>query len=197
MNIEFKDRKLNLIYEAAIDPLLFLLMVGFGHALWHILFPSLTLESKEVFLFDRFIITPFTLSIQRFLSNQHYLIAHWLNPDVQQNGLTVYIPGRIGSYMAWGCVGVKQMMIFVLSIVFSRGRHVHKTWFIPLGVVVLHGVNLVRITILFFISSFHIEYFELMHDQILKIMFYVIIFFIWLVWQHRFNPKYNSLLFKK
>ncbi len=197
MNIQFKDKRLNLLYNATIDPLLFLLMVGFGHALWHILFPSLTLESTEVWLFDRYDITPFTNRIQAIMAHQHYLIAHALYPETVQRGLTVFIPNHIGSYMAWGCVGAKQAMIFVLSIVFSRGKRLHKLWFIPCGVVVLHFINLARITLLFYFSSFKLEYFDLMHDHVLKIFYYFIIFLIWLLWQYQFNPEYNSAFRKK
>ncbi|MDO4191114.1 MAG: exosortase/archaeosortase family protein [Bacteroidales bacterium] len=186
-----KNKTLKLIENAVLDPALFLLAVVVGHCLWHLLFPSTTLESANVLLFDRFDITHIAYRFQSMLSNHVYHCAQWFNHDVLRNDLTIFIPEHSGSYIAWGCTGVKQAIIFCIAILTARGKHIHKLWFIPCGIIVLYFVNVIRVVIVFFVGAFHYEYFTLMHDQVLKIGYYVIIFFIWWIWQKAFNPKYN------
>ncbi|MCQ2349702.1 MAG: exosortase/archaeosortase family protein [Paludibacteraceae bacterium] len=187
----FKNPTYQRLFDAQIDTTLFIFAVLFGHALWHIIFPGLTMESTEVLVFNRFDITPYTYHFQLWLADQQYFLSHLINDNVIQNGLDIFIPGHMGSQMAWGCTGIKQAMIFTLAIGISRGAHRNKWWFIPIGLVVLHVVNLIRVTALFFIITNNSELFPLFHNHILKYAYYVIIFLIWLIWQFRFNPKFK------
>lgn len=89
--------------------------------------------------------------------------------------------------IVWGCSGVKQMFIFTVIMLFSYGSRKHKLWFIPLGLLICHGINIFRILLLALIAYQYPEQMELFHSYIFKYAFYGIIFLMWMVWNEKFG----------
>lgn len=110
--------------------------------------------------------------------------------------LVVRIPGSYsyGVQIADPCNGILMFGLFsmvVLAFPFkphSEWRfNYHKLWYIPLGIVLLHLVNMIRIAILVVISSYNPRQLDFNHDVTFKVVTYGVIFLLWMIWFNRFS----------
>ena len=111
-------------------------------------------------------------------------------------GLIVFATGKtmIFSNNSWitineSCAGDKQIMQFVLLLLLYPGRLIHKAWYIPFGVLVVHLTNILRIVLLSLVSVHRPEWWHLAHNSVLRGMFYVVILILWIVWVENFARK--------
>ena len=88
------------------------------------------------------------------------------------------------------CTSLKQWLHWLFLMLIFPGPWKHKAWYIPLGLVIIEFTNVVRVVgICLFLRPFPHD-FELAHDVIFKIMFYVVIFLMWMIWVEKFlHPK--------
>jgi exosortase family protein XrtF len=86
-----------------------------------------------------------------------------------------------------GCNGINVMIIFV-AFLFAFGP-VSKLlfWFIPLGLAVIHLMNLARITLLFWVSIYMTDYMYFMHKYFFTAILYVVVFVLWVWWVRKFT----------
>ena len=80
-----------------------------------------------------------------------------------------------------GCSGLKQLFIWTCLMLTVRGGWKQKIWFIPMGWVICHVFNILRIAAIAMLIEFHPERFELYHTYIFKYLFYGMMFLLW-VW---------------
>ena len=88
------------------------------------------------------------------------------------------------------CASLKQWMHWLFLMLIFPGPWKHKAWYIPLGLVIVEFTNVVRVVgITLFLKPFP-HHFDLAHNYIFKIMFYVVIFLMWVIWTEKFyHPK--------
>jgi exosortase/archaeosortase family protein len=84
-----------------------------------------------------------------------------------------------------GCSGFKQIAQFMLLILFFPGSWRNKIWFIPAGMILVYLTNLFRIVVLALALNFHLANVHAVHDYLLRSLFYVVIFLLWLLWINR------------
>lgn len=85
------------------------------------------------------------------------------------------------------CTSLKQWMHWLFLMLLYPGPWKHKAWYIPLGLVIIEFTNVVRVVgICLFLRPYPHD-FDLAHDVIFKIMFYVVIFLMWMVWNDYFH----------
>lgn len=85
------------------------------------------------------------------------------------------------------CSGFKQMyQVFVLFLFFP-GPWRQKLWFIPLGMFLMLLVNIVRVVALSFILINWPADWNVWHLWILRPMYYVVIFGLWVLWVEKFG----------
>ena len=101
----------------------------------------------------------------------------------------IYIgPGYVG--VNYGCSGFKQFLQWIVLMSFFPGPWKQKAWFIPVGLVIIHFVNVFRISSLSVILLYYPEHWDFTHDWILRPFFYVVMFGMWVIWVERFyQPK--------
>lgn len=87
--------------------------------------------------------------------------------------------------VVWACTGLKQSYIFITLILFFKGPWRKKIWFIPLGLVIIYLFNIFRITFLAGMVRFHPEWFDFVHEEIFKYLFYGLIFGLWVIWEEK------------
>jgi len=129
----------------------------------------------------------FNLVTQQISDSVYFILHRILGMDVYMNNFIVRFDTGEAIRIVWGCSGIKQIFIFLIIMLFSYGSWKHKLWFIPLGMLVCYGVNIVRITVLCLIAYSYPNQLDLFHTYIFKYVFYGIIFLIWLVWNERFG----------
>jgi exosortase family protein XrtF len=85
-----------------------------------------------------------------------------------------------------GCNGINVMIIFVAFVVSFGGARRAMVWFIPLGILVLHGINLARIALLFWVSLYMPDFMYFTHKYFFTAILYVVVFVLWIVWVKRY-----------
>ncbi|MCF8294570.1 MAG: archaeosortase/exosortase family protein [Bacteroidales bacterium] len=83
------------------------------------------------------------------------------------------------------CSGVKQFYQIIVLFLLFPGPWKHKLWYIPMSMILMHGVNIFRIVILGVILQYWPEQWDFMHDWILRPFFYVVIFSLWVIWNEK------------
>jgi len=87
------------------------------------------------------------------------------------------------------CSGLKQFFQIAVVFLLFPGPWKHKAWFIPASILVMHGVNILRIVILSIVLIKWPGYWQFSHDWILRPFFYVVIFAEWLIWEVYFQNR--------
>lgn len=89
-----------------------------------------------------------------------------------------------------GCNGINTMIIF-LAFLFAFGP-ISKPllWFAPLGLIMIHITNLLRISLLFFVTQYLPSAMYFTHKYFFTAILYVLIFGLWIWWVRRYaNSK--------
>jgi exosortase family protein XrtF len=89
-----------------------------------------------------------------------------------------------------GCNGLNMMIIFV-AFVSAFGPFSKKMlWFIPMGVAIIYGLNVLRIIILFFVAIRMPDVMYYMHKYVLTAFLFGAIFLLWFWWVAKYGkPK--------
>lgn len=90
---------------------------------------------------------------------------------------------RIGS----SCNGLEPIMLFLIFILAYPGRIINKIWFIPVGIIIIHTVNIMRNYLLIIMLYNQSELFEFFHRYIFVIFVYLVIFALWMLWVNHFS----------
>ena len=107
------------------------------------------------------------------------------------DNLTILL-GEHGSLQIYkGCGGLKQMMQFAGLILVLKGKIIKKSVFIPFGIGIVFIISILRIVGLSLIIMHIPIIWDISHDHIFRIMFYVVIFYLWVIWEHinRIEPR--------
>lgn len=120
-----------------------------------------------------------------------WTLEHVFSMDFFTHDKTISFLNNEGTYsgvtVAPECTSLKQWMHWLFLMLIFPGPWKHKAWYIPLGLVIIEFTNVVRIVgICLFLRPYPHD-FALAHDGIFKIMFYVVIFLMWAIWNDRFH----------
>ncbi len=90
------------------------------------------------------------------------------------------------------CSGLKQFYQWVILMLLYPGPWKHKAWFIPMGLGIIHIVNLFRIVGMTFVTINVPQHWDLIHDYVMRPFFYVVMFALWVWWNEKFYHKSKS-----
>ena len=94
-----------------------------------------------------------------------------------------------GVWIGNECNGLKLFSIFATFIIAFPGGWKKKLWFIPLGIVIIHLLNILRVVALVLINHFRNEALEFNHTYTFTFLMYLIIFGLWYIWVTKFGIK--------
>ena len=94
----------------------------------------------------------------------------------------VGVSGTPGVEIGAPCDGLSLFALFAIFIAFFPGPVRNKLWFVPLGIILLHGVNISRVISLTFIQSKYSEWLAFNHDYTFTVLVYGVVFGLWVVW---------------
>lgn len=139
-------------------------------------------------------IQPFISSVSTFIVHQlfnesTYILRQILNITISTEPQIIITKNGIRLLLGESAAGLKQMCLFSLLIIFIPGQWKHKAWFIPVGIVILHLTNVFRIICLVVIAMHWPQQIQFAHDSWLRILYYIVIFGLWLVWVEKFAYK--------
>jgi exosortase/archaeosortase family protein len=175
----------------------FIFLLFFFHFAWKIAIDG-DMTSEHIYLFGKDI-TPawFTASCRGLNQIVAWFIQLFPNTNellVESNRMKFATEGNAWIRIIWGCLGFKQMTIFAGIILFYWGSFLKKLWYIPMGCFILTVYNVIRIATIVWLTDGHPERFVSLHDGILRIVYYVIVFLLWVVWEElivKKNYKYT------
>lgn len=167
------------------DVILFMVCLVVAHFFW-----KFTVDADEqggpVFWFGLNITAPFD-----FLSAHICRVLHWL-VSLTRDTLVYYPPDGLrysstghGEKIVWSCTALKQAFIWLVIMLFARGKWYKKLWFIPFGWLCIYVFNILRLYIITLVIEHHNELFTLLHDYVLKYLFYFMLFMLWVWWTEK------------
>lgn len=123
-----------------------------------------------------------------------WLVEHVFRLNHTTDGQTIWVVTKAGNWgyveVSPGCTSLKQWMHWIFLMVLFPGPRAHKLWYIPLGIIIIHCINIVRIVGLSLTLVPWPQHFDFFHDYIFKTFFYFMIFVMWVVWVEVFTkPK--------
>lgn len=120
-------------------------------------------------------------------------IVHLFGFQAEING--PFLTGANGGtlFMAKWCLGFLTMFIFAAMVYLTR-RDTKTTWiYILLGLIVLHLLNIARLSLLFIFVQYHDDSKLIMdHHDMYNTVVYLVIFILWIVWFEKYTLIRNS-----
>jgi exosortase family protein XrtF len=86
-----------------------------------------------------------------------------------------------------GCNGLNVVIVFI-AFLFAFGP-VNKSllWFLPMGLLIIHLSNILRIVLLFWVSIKMPDYLYFTHKYLFTAFIYFFVFILWIVWVMRYG----------
>jgi exosortase family protein XrtF len=88
-----------------------------------------------------------------------------------------------------GCNGLNVMVIFVAFLFAYGNLSKRMLWFIPLGIMVIHLFNLLRIILLFHVTISMPDFLYFSHKYLFTAFIYIAVFGMWALWIFKVNEK--------
>ncbi|MES1181555.1 MAG: exosortase family protein XrtF [Flavobacterium sp.] len=108
-------------------------------------------------------------------------------PDPKWAIRTLGIDGTHGIWIGDPCNGITLFALFAGFVLAYPGPLKRKLWFIPLGLVPIHIINILRIVALVFITLFAPNYLEFKHTYTFNIIVYSYVFLLWMIWANKLS----------
>jgi exosortase family protein XrtF len=94
----------------------------------------------------------------------------------------MYLNGEAIISIDTPCNGIPMLYLFGSFVLVYPGPWKRKLVFIPAGMMVIHGLNLIRIIALSYISIYSSDYFYFNHKYLFQIIVYGLILSLWFYW---------------
>jgi len=149
------------------------------------------------FLLYEYYIKPHTLLDEKVITNiilstKFFLEAFSYKVYLVMDNLNFQMIGIDGAHPVWiggPCDGVSIMAIFLIFISAYPGNQKHKLWYIPLGIIYIHFINIFRVAGLTLINFYAPEYLEFNHNYTFTFIVYSLIFIFWITWVNKFSKR--------
>lgn len=133
-------------------------------------------------------------NMEAFLAHQVFLPSAWIMENILHYTTTaadntIYLENNSYVAVVGSCSGLKQFYQWTVLMILFPGPWKKKLWYIPLGIVTIHVVNILRIVILCVVSVHWPQQWDLIHEWVLRPFFYVVIFGMWVLWVERMRKR--------
>lgn len=100
----------------------------------------------------------------------------------QSSGVTVGAP----------CNGLVLFALFAIFIIAYPSKTAHKFWFIPLGILIIHLLNALRVAGLAVLVKMNPDWLGFNHDFTFTVIVYSVVFGLWYWWIKKFSRSTAS-----
>jgi len=142
---------------------------------------------REIFGFQLIPDGVFVWFTEMVYQNTRFVVDLLLPVETMKH--TLYFPNQCSVTIVQSCSGVKQILQFALLILIYPGPWKHKAWFIPAGILVVHLTNVFRLSGLCVVMNYWPQHWHFAHDYPFRVIFYVVIFFLWVIWNDKFYHR--------
>jgi exosortase family protein XrtF len=110
-----------------------------------------------------------------------------LKPHVAESSVRILINNVAIVRIIEGCNAVSVMILFAAFIVAFSGKFLQTSFYILIGIFIIHILNVLRIALLT-IGLIHFKTYEhLMHDIVFPLFIYGVVFGLWIIWVNKFS----------
>lgn len=102
------------------------------------------------------------------------------------------IDGSNGVWVGSNCNAITLFSLFSVFIIAYPGKLKDKLWFIPIGVIAIHLLNILRVIALVLIANYYPEYLNFNHTYTFTFLVYSFIFLLWMIWVNKYSGKINQ-----
>jgi exosortase family protein XrtF len=107
------------------------------------------------------------------------------NHDFQVLG----IDGSNGVWIGAACNAITLFFLFGVFVIAYPGHQKSKLWFVPLGIITIHLLNIFRVCALAWIARYHEDYLDFNHTYTFTFIVYCYIFFLWMLWVNKYSTR--------
>ncbi len=161
--------------QPLVDVAIFALITVFFHYIWWHGLKSFLLNFAGFTQMEAF------LAHQVFLPSA-WIVEHILNYPIQAFDNTIFTENNGYVAVEGSCSGLKQFYQWTVLMILFPGPWKKKLWYIPMGLLVIHIVNIFRIVMLTVVVVHWPQQWDFIHEWILRPFFYVVIFAMWVIW---------------
>lgn len=111
----------------------------------------------------------------------------YTKPRLNTRTISIFKGSRIVVNVFEGCNGINVAIVFVAFMAAFGGDRKKILWFIPLGLVLIHFANLLRVSGLFLVAEYVEQYFYYVHKYAFTASIYVMVFLLWWIWIEKIN----------
>jgi exosortase family protein XrtF len=149
------------------------------------------------FLLHQFVIRRYTTYDQKFIgtiiTNTNWFlkqIGYKTFLVLQDRDFQVIgIDGSNGVWVGSNCNAISLFYLFSVFVIAYPGHQKSKVWFIPLGILCIHFLNIIRVITLAIIANHAPQYLNFNHTYTFTFAVYAFIFGLWMVWVNKFSTK--------
>jgi exosortase family protein XrtF len=145
-----------------------------------------------------FVVKKYTYYDQKFIGGI-ITVADWLLQSIGYDTYKVLqdrdfqvigIDGGNGVWVGSNCNAITLFSLFAVFIIAYPGAQKAKFWFIPLGIIAIHLINIVRVVVLALIARyFPPDVLNFNHTYTFTFLVYAFIFWLWMIWINKFSEK--------
>lgn len=99
----------------------------------------------------------------------------------------VGIDGTHGLWIGDPCNGITLFALFTGFVLAFPGSLKTKLWFIPVGIISIHIINIIRIVALCIVLKYFPDSLEFNHTYTFTIVVYGYVFLLWILWATKFS----------
>lgn len=162
----------------------FLILSSVLYLSWHFAYSGYLQENTNI---DDWVIHNLVVSGEKLLTSLGYSITDYSADGhfrthfgiIGSNGVTIGAP----------CDGIVLFALFTVFMISYPGPMKHKLWYAPLGLLIIHVLNILRVTGLALIVFHNEAWLAFNHDYTFTIFVYAVVFVLWLVWINRFAQR--------
>lgn len=160
----------------------FLLLSVLIYILWFVIY-ELWLHPKEIL--DLYVIKSAVQMSDKLLSAFGYNIQV---VDIRK----IIIENKIGVIIGDECNGLSLFALYSGFLIAFPGNLKSKFYYIPLGILVIHLINVLRISVLLLIQLYAPQYLAFNHTYTFTILIYGVIFLMWVVWVNKYGLRLSQ-----
>jgi exosortase family protein XrtF len=130
----------------------------------------------------------------RIIINSADAILHILGHDTfkrlsDTDYQVIGIDGSNGVWVGASCNALTLFFLFSVFIFSYPGHQKSKWWFIPIGILSIHILNIFRVVALALIAFYKPEYLDFNHTYTFTFIIYCYIFLLWIIWVNKYSSK--------
>jgi exosortase family protein XrtF len=154
----------------------------------------------SLFLFYQFLIKKYSSYDQQFIGHIIYsaekilhLVGYSTFKVLQDLDLQVIgIDGSNGVWIGSECNAIKLFCLFSVFIIAYPGPRKHKLWYVPLGILSIHLLNILRVVALTIIAKESPHLLDFNHSYVFTFLIYAFIFSLWMIWVNKLAPEMKN-----